>query len=225
MSQDMPYLKRCSKCGQTKSTDEFYNDSRRRDGKYSKCKDCHCNVTSHYYNNNIEKSKHIRAVYRKEHLSSFAESTRRYYTKNREVVLKRQRIYRQTHPEKERAKRHKYLHSLRGRWVKLKVNQKRRTRQRNLPYRFTIYNWEICLEYWDYSCAYCGSKIKIHADHYIPLAKEDCPGTIPKNIIPACRRCNCSKKNTIPIEWIRRTFPDRADAIIQAIEDYFKSLM
>lgn len=57
----------------------------------------------------------------------------------------------------------------------------------------------------DDCCAYCGEKQKIdelHMDHFLPLSKG---GThVLSNLVPACKRCNFSKRNHHPEDWFRR---------------------
>ena len=54
-------------------------------------------------------------------------------------------------------------------------------------------------------CAYCGDKQKIdelHMDHFLPLSKG---GThVLSNLVPACKRCNLSKRNHHPEDWFKR---------------------
>jgi len=54
-------------------------------------------------------------------------------------------------------------------------------------------------------CAYCGDKQKIdelHMDHFLPLSKG---GThVLSNLVPACKRCNFSKRNHHPEDWFTR---------------------
>ena len=52
-----------------------------------------------------------------------------------------------------------------------------------------------------YQCAYCGGKYE-HIDHLIALARggDDSPG----NLVPACERCNQSKKVSNWKEWYRK---------------------
>src|SRR3990172_5706848 len=40
-------MKKCTKCGQKKSANEFYKDSRTKDGLYSSCRRCHVLLKSY----------------------------------------------------------------------------------------------------------------------------------------------------------------------------------
>lgn len=78
--------------------------------------------------------------------------------------------------------------------------QIRRSRKKQLTNDFTIDDWVDCKEYFNNSCCYCGKKTKeLQQDHLVPLSKD---GPYTKdNIVPACKRCNVSKKDDDFDEW------------------------
>tara|TARA_S200002703_G_scaffold134886_1_gene123584 strand:- start:89 stop:757 length:669 start_codon:yes stop_codon:yes gene_type:complete len=49
------------------------------------------------------------------------------------------------------------------------------------------------------TCIYCGAKGEMHLDHFFPLAKGG-PNVL-GNLVPACPKCNSSKKDKDPREW------------------------
>lgn len=51
------------------------------------------------------------------------------------------------------------------------------------------------------TCCYCGSDDRIVVDHFIPRAKGG-PHTI-GNLLPACHRCNTSKRDHDPESWYK----------------------
>lgn len=51
----------------------------------------------------------------------------------------------------------------------------------------------------DHSCCYCGSDDRIVIDHFIPRAKGG-PHAL-GNLVPACHRCNTSKRDHDPQYW------------------------
>jgi 5-methylcytosine-specific restriction endonuclease McrA len=144
-------------------------------------------------------------------------------------VRERRLRWRKNNPEKEKV-------SVR-RWqinnpekVKVKAHR-RRARKRNLSDSLTAQDWNACLEYWQRRCAYCSNPegllkhTKLHADHYLPLASPECPGTTPANILPACAACNHSKQDTDPATWLERKFGRRKAAeILDRIRAYFDSV-
>jgi 5-methylcytosine-specific restriction endonuclease McrA len=53
-----------------------------------------------------------------------------------------------------------------------------------------------------FSCAYCGSRRDLQADHVHPVSLGGLHE--PLNIVPACRQCNCSKRKSPVAEWYKR---------------------
>jgi hypothetical protein len=49
--------------------------------------------------------------------------------------------------------------------------------------------WIETLEYFDYTCAYCGGDYEV-LEHYLPIYKA---GTTASNCVPACLHCNIMK--------------------------------
>lgn len=110
---------------------------------------------------------------------------------------------------------------------------KRRTALRQLPSTLTARDWEIALVYFNGCCAVCGRQLKdlfgthtAAADHWIPVASPDCPGTTPTNIVPLCHGeggCNNLKYATLPAVWLTRKFGKRkANEILARVEAYFQ---
>lgn len=81
-------VKRCTKCGETKSVDWFSRNRSQRDGLCSQCKDC-CR-------------DYIRA-YREAHKEEISASERAYREDHREEILARNDAYREAHREERRA--------------------------------------------------------------------------------------------------------------------------
>ena len=121
---------------------------------------------------------------------------------------------------------------IRRRYQKQLCQQRRHARMHSLPDILTTEQWQACLEYWNYCCAVCGKQlrdlfgeVKSHADHWIPLSLPDCPGTIATNMICLCNKCNLSKRDMMPLEWlIRRYDKQKANQIMKRVESYFESL-
>lgn len=81
-----------------------------------------------------------------------------------------------------------------------KLNQKRRHQKRD-DFALTDNQWQEALEYFGYCCAYCGSDSKMTYDHFIPFSKG---GSFKQdNIIPACQKCNSSKRDRDFTDWFK----------------------
>ena len=75
------------------------------------------------------------------------------------------------------------------------ANWNRRARQLGLQHDLTVVQWLENLEFFGYSCAYCGGSAET-MDHYFPLAIQDDPlltGTSAGNCLPCCWACNHRK--------------------------------
>lgn len=91
----------------------------------------------------------------------------------------------------------------------VKTAESQSRRRRGAVGTFTYDEWKVVLDLFDNECAYCGSKEKLTVDHVIPLYKGG-PNDI-SNLIPACKRCNCSKNKSDVIDWYRaQDFYDEA---------------
>lgn len=124
---------------------------------------------------------------------------------NKKILEQKRRYY-----KSEKGKLNKKINSF------IRNNKKRQKDVFN--FQWTKEDWELCKEYWDYKCAYCGSVgDKLTQDHFIPISSSQYVGTIKTNIIPACNKCNCSKGKKNPYEWCNKLVLDR-------IKSYFMSI-
>lgn len=156
-----------------------------------------------------------RASYRR-HVERRREDARLAYRKNADVKKAGVRKYQAENPHKRKA-----------------TETRRRARKQNLPDVFTGENWLRALNYFNGCCAVCGRPLRdlfgshtASADHWIPLASPNCPGTVPTNIVPLCHGeggCNNTKHASEPTDWLTRAFGKRrAKGILKRIEAYFE---
>jgi hypothetical protein len=121
--------------------------------------------------------------------------------------------------DKEKGKGKLYLDSVRNR---KRINQQcRNSRKNNLPYDYSDCDWESCKTVFDYKCCYCGEPSdKLQQEHFVPVSKGG--GYVRENILPACPRCNISKKNKDFLTWYKKQdFYDKDRAL--KIIKYLKS--
>lgn len=79
----------------------------------------------------------------------------------------------------------------------LRANHKRRVRLESIS-GIDLGRWKETLEYFEYKCGYCRDWATC-LDHIVPVAKG---GTNDHgNLIPACKRCNSSKRHKDLKEW------------------------
>ena len=63
----------------------------------------------------------------------------------------------------------------------------------------SIEQWFYILSIFNNSCAYCTNKDNLEQEHIVPVNKGG--KTSLGNIVPACRRCNASKKDNDLFNW------------------------
>lgn len=85
-----------------------------------------------------------------------------------------------------------YIRSIEGKKVDTHIKL---ARQAGVPATLTVDEWIFTLEYWMYSCAYCGGYYEV-LEHFIPVSSGG--GTTADNCVPACSYCNTYKRDKHP---------------------------
>lgn len=215
-----------------------------KSGLTSQCRDCY----REYARQHKDRMDAARKKWEVLHRESAKENRRRYFQSHKAECYLRQRQRYREHPERVResnrlyrikAKEHrKQLHDdyyrlnrdriaeycrefrLTHRELYRQYAQARRTRKMCLPSTLQFQDWLECLEYFSYSCAYCGSSFgTLTQDHVIPIVSGG--GYTVDNIVPACCSCNSSKNAKEFTEWYRsREFysPAREEAILAYLD-------
>lgn len=84
--------KRCSKCGETKTSAEFRRDRTRRDGLSRRCKECSCAYDRAYHETCREERRAYRLAYyeahKEEHTAQVRKSDQRRRSTSREVATR-----------------------------------------------------------------------------------------------------------------------------------------
>lgn len=95
-------------------------------------------------------------------------------------------------------------------------------RKRGLVSDMTASQWRSTLEYFGYSCVYCGGQPKqLIQEHFIPVTSKG--GYTISNIVPACARCNNSKRAASAKDWVQSVDYVLPNAL-ERIERYFESV-
>lgn len=82
-----------------------------------------------------------------------------------------------------------------------RANQIRRSAAKTTERNFSAADWKRALSFFSNKCAYCDEPLnKTHQEHFTPLSKGG--GYTKNNIIPACPKCNQSKGNKNPLDWL-----------------------
>jgi 5-methylcytosine-specific restriction endonuclease McrA len=94
-----------------------------------------------------------------------------------------------------------------GTWEELKKDKYRRraAHLKASPNTLTEREWQICLDYFNHQCVYCGKHESecgvLQQDHFIPISHPDGPGHVAHNVVPACPSCNSSKSSMTYEVW------------------------
>ena len=88
--------KKCGKCGEVKSVDEFSKDASKKDGKKNQCKAC----DKAYRQANKEKDAEYGKAYNQANKEKIAEQVKAYYQANKEKISEQGKAYRQENKEK-----------------------------------------------------------------------------------------------------------------------------
>lgn len=231
-SDDTPIpTKRCKQCGNEypATTEYFWHGKSNRDGFVARCKTCLKEWHARHYADHRDEITKQHALYAVAHRAEAvnravkwqraneyraAANKVRSYTRNFDKIKVRAAKYNKANPQVAQA-----------------CAERRRALKHGLPANFTTNDWKSCLAYFDDRCVYCGNPpglftgMRMSADHWIPITNPNCPGTVPTNIIPACRSCNAKKHNADPVKWLTRKFGKRrANQIIERVMTYFASL-
>lgn len=241
-------LKCCTACKQSfpATTEFFYSSKQVRCGLQARCKSCQDIAHRKWLANNryrvnesmrewhkrnptkqseYEKKRNKNDKYRKRkqdwrhsHKTQISKSAHKYYLRNRDTILARNKNWHDTHLADFRI----YI-------------QKRRYKERKG--NFTTQDWQICLEYWDHKCAICGCRVgfwtTLAIDHWKPIFKGG--EHVATNIVPLCHaklgtpngkpHCNNSKGTNDAYEWLVLKFGKRfANKKIKEIQAYFDFL-
>lgn len=138
------------------------------------CLECHNMLNQLWANRNAEKMNKSRKNWRVNNQQQTAEYYREYKAENREKI-------------------------------RTKDAKRRATKKQALVIPFTDSEWlKKYRHQFQGCCAYCQQRISFAAlsqDHLIPLVKGGEHSL--RNLIPACKSCNCSKHDSDVFEWLR----------------------
>lgn len=155
--------KKCTKCGEIKSTTEFYKNSRSKDGLKTWCKICHLEDSKKREKKYNEK----RRLYRLENKEEYRVKKRVYYLENKEKILSDNSQWRK---------------SFNGRLL----SYQRSAKKRNIEWLLTENEFK---SFWNVPCTYCGAEIDTIG---IDRINNDKPYVL-DNCTSCCSTCNKMK--------------------------------
>jgi len=153
-----------------------------------------------YRQEHQEELKAYAKQYRKEHKEEIRLLMVAYRQKHAEELRLDKKRYAEEHRQETYLREQRYRQSDRGRAVKRAAQERRQALQAGLPATLTETQWEGALSYFGYSCAYCGaSDVLFEQEHLVPVSAGG--GYVVENILPACKRCNRSKRAATLVDW------------------------
>lgn len=179
--------KKCSKCNEEKTLEEFHRDRAAKDGRGSQCKQCVNERAARFREENRDRLR----VYAME-----------YYTKNRDELLPLRRAYQRAHYQENRGRilaRHREYQSEHPE-VKWAARYRSRALQHGLPAETDPFTKGDVVDRYGDSCFYCETGEFEELDHYVPVSKGG-RHTL-GNVRPSCHPCNSAKRSADPDEWI-----------------------
>lgn len=227
------------------NSDHFARNRTNPDGLQSDCKQCSAARHARYYYTHLEQVKAQSRKWRRENPERHREMNRRDQKKRASQVAAYQKGYWAEHQEKRSDIGARYyenhperVKASNERWrsehpeMKRAAKHRRRARERGLPATFTGEQHLHSLDYFQDVCAYCGKPPRpgdrygvLQADHFIPLADANCPGTVVENMLPVCQLCNHQKHARDPYKWLLKRFGEaESQLILQRVSAYFDSV-
>jgi len=193
--------KPCAKCREIKSAEGFYPAKRGLLGRRTICIACEKELQ----HSNLPRIR-VKQRIRYHNNPQVGKSIKDWQIANFQKVKSFKQSWKKNNPEQVQV-----------------ASLRRRARIYSLPDTFTHKEYQQMMEYWGYACAITGQTADLHVDHWIPVAHEDCPGTVAINLIPLAAHLNLNKHRKPPHQWLYETFPeDQARIILERIEAYFE---
>lgn len=192
----MQHNKKCPKCRVDLPLEAFGSNRSTRDGKNCYCRSCVALISR-------ERSGY-HAKWRAKNREKWNAQSRKWTANNserrRQIVADSDKKNRKARLEQKR----KFYVENKHKWKGLKCSPEVRLAIKNryrankakaihVPYRASdIYRRD------NFLCVYCGANAQV-LDHVVPISRGGQDAG--KNLVAACKRCNCAKRNKLLKEW------------------------
>jgi 5-methylcytosine-specific restriction endonuclease McrA len=201
----MQKYKRCSKCGQQKSHDQFFKFARAKDGLAAWCKKCQKDYLAVYRSLNKDKIK----SYKSNFVSNNPDYQKNYYIANKQRINKQNIEWAKANSERKKAADKKWVkanpekvrQAQKNNYLKhpekVAINRhKRRSRMQGVESK--LIRRKDIKRILSKPCLYCGAK-STQLDHIIPVSRNGRNSI--GNLVGACSPCNSSKNDKTIMEW------------------------
>jgi 5-methylcytosine-specific restriction endonuclease McrA len=191
----------CSKCGVTKTLDNFLPRKERALGYHSQCQQCRTKSTINWRKKNkkrvnfSQRQCHIKN--REQHL----KSQRDYWRRNRGRLIAENKAWHEANPE--RSKELHDRHRRRNPGYDNIFSHNYRARKKFDGGKLSVDLPNLLLQEQNYQCPYCWVNLResgYELDHYMPLSLGGAHADW--NIQLTCPSCNKKKSNKHPIEFL-----------------------
>jgi hypothetical protein len=255
----IPQRKECHTCHIIQEWECFSSEKVRPEGMSHMCKSCDAKKQAGARKRNHAADLVRHQQYREQNGEKIRQRQREKYQQNPAPERQRSLIYHYAHRKEANTKSLQYSHTHRERLrltnqiyrslhkhkaerlardrqradeIRIQVAN-RRARIRELPNTFTADDYLFMMNYWHNACAVCGNQPGLYwtlaFDHWIPLASDECPGTVARNMIPLCHGlggCNNSKIHNPALPWLQKRYGKReASRIMRTVQEYFSQVM
>jgi 5-methylcytosine-specific restriction endonuclease McrA len=209
--------KKCTKCGEFKSLEEFFLSRTRRAGYSSHCKPCHCKYAKSpearekakkYRDSRRDIKREVDRVYRETHKDKIKEQRknavlsqetvefrkqykRQWWEEKKLHVYDRQREWRRNNPDKATGPSLRW--AAKNPLAVKAIKSRRGAKIRNADGVVTAQDLSRMLEEQGGLCNYCKKDISttFTVDHIVPICKGG--PHAPENVQLLCKSCNCRK--------------------------------
>lgn len=180
--------KKCTMCKQVRPVSEFYKDTTRSSGCYSRCKKCHNRTTKKWKENNADYFKQINKNWKKTHPRQHAQHNKKWASENPAKIQAMNKDWRNRNPEYGSNWRKNNLDKIRN------YALVRKARLVGNGGELTTEEWRTILDFYGYRCLRCGrTDVKLTIDHILPISLGG-THTI-DNVQPLCGPCNSGKRD------------------------------
>jgi len=188
-AMNIPAHKTCTRCHKSKPLDEFYKDTRAKDGLRSECKDCARAYSRAWKVANPDRHRGHSRAWVAANSGRHRENARMWREANREQHRESARAWQRANPDKKRKNKHR-----------------RRARKAcGVPQRWQIH------DIIPFACYWCGTNLRAygattHVDHVMPIALGGPADS--SNEVMTCSACNQSKSSKHPLVWVAELVSD-----------------
>ena len=207
-------MKTCKSCNAEKPLDQFWSNSRRKDGKETRCGDCMAQKWREWNEKNLEKRRSYDAARYQANKDAIKEKVKKWVVENPERAAARKkehkdknielyRGYARRWAEKNIEKKRKSAIAWNSRNPESRraSKQNRRARERSAKGRITKQDVTSLMHLQKEKCANCHKPLAegYHVDHVMPLARGG--SNERHNLQLLCPFCNLSKNALDPLDW------------------------